>query len=333
MKLSVVIPAYNAAAFIEKSYQQLQAQELQEVEFLYVNNNSTDDTVAQIEKLQQTDTRVQFLQQPKQGAAAARNRGIQAAKSAYVNVVDVDDEIYPGALKEMMAVLDAHPGVEAVFGKMVKSYKGIAETKKPKAESGKVVVKEKPYWGLKWFSSLKDVVGPPAFLYRKKVFENIGYYNESIRNNEDTAFDIKLGMLCTVAFLDRYVYLYFKHASSTIQTSKRQMPRAFMVWPRLVKEHLPFYLSHEVPKRFETLLFSQLFQAMGRQLVYTRGYAKRRQLKKELLDELKAVKIPRVISRYLTILALCPWGGIHKVYRYVVVRYAVKHLPRQKPDS
>src|SRR5690606_32565515 len=174
MKLSVVIPAYNAAEFIDKSYESIINQNLIDFEIIYVDNNSTDATNKAIHQLLSRDNRVKLLLQPKQGAAAARNMGIKAAKGDYIYVFDVDDEIYPNAINTMVGVLDRYKDVDAVFGKMVKSYKGISETDKPKDESCEVIIKEKPYWGLRWFSSLKYVVGPPAFMYRASVFKKIG---------------------------------------------------------------------------------------------------------------------------------------------------------------
>src|SRR5690606_7310577 len=114
------------------------------------------------------------------------------------------------------------------------------------------------------------------------------------------------GMTCNIACLDSYVYLYFKHTESTIQQAKRSMPRAFMVWPRLVKEHLPFYLSQETPKRFQELLFSQLFQSMGRQLVFTRGFKARKDLKKQLTKDINPIRIPFIIDLFLSIFIILP---------------------------
>lgn len=326
MLLSVVIPVFNGADFINQAYQGILNQGLDDFEILFVDNNSTDQSVSLIESLCKSDTRVRLFHQTLQGAAAARNKGIQHAKGDYVYVFDVDDEIYPGALQSMIKVLDENPGVLAVFGKMVKSYQGIDTTPKPKDETHQVILKEPPYWGLKWFSSLKEVVGPPAFLYRKDVFKTIGLYNEAINNNEDTALDIKLGMQCSIAYLDSYVYLYFKHEASTIQTSKRHMERAFMIWPRLVKEHLPFYLSQETPKRFQDLLFNQLFQSMSRQICFTQGFQSRLQLRQRLLQELRPLRAPFMIRFYLTILAVLPLEPVRKVYGYYIVPYVVKRL-------
>ena len=120
MKLSVVIPVYNGADFINKSYNSIINQNIKDFEILYVDNNSTDDSVKEIESLKEKDSRVKLLFQPKQGAAPARNMGINNASGGYVYVFDVDDEIYPKALQNMINVLDQNDGVDAVFGKMVK---------------------------------------------------------------------------------------------------------------------------------------------------------------------------------------------------------------------
>ncbi|MFD1014610.1 glycosyltransferase family 2 protein [Winogradskyella rapida] len=326
MQLSVVIPVYNGADFIDKSYQSILNQHVDDFEILYVDNNSTDSSVQNIQKLITQDKRVKLFKQAKQGAAPARNLGIEKAKGDYVYMFDVDDEIYPHALHKMLAVLEGNKDVDAVFGKMVKSYKGITETEKPTDETDKVVFKEKPYWGLLWFEHLKHVVGPPAFLYRRSVFDKIGVYPEEIKIGEDTAFDIRLGMTSAVAFLDSYVYLYYKHEVSTIQQSKRQMPRAFMIWPRLVKAHLPFYLEYNPPKTFKKILFSQLFQSMGRQLVYTPEFKERKRLKQQLFDDIKGISIPISIRLYLSILVILPLEVLRKIYGYHLVPRVVKQL-------
>ena len=326
MKLSVVIPVYNAEGFIQKSYDSIINQNIEDFEIIYIDNNSSDKSASTILQLAHNDSRVKLFHQPKQGAASARNLGINMSKGAYIYVFDVDDEIYPNALITMIAVLDNNIIVEAVFGKMVKSYKSISETIKPNDESNALLIKDKPYWGLRWFSDLRTVVGPPAFLYRREVFSKIGLYNEAITNNEDTAFDIKLGMKCTVASLDMYVYLYFKHENSTIQTTKRQVPRAFMIWPRLVKEHLPFYQQHSVPIQFKTLLFAQIYQAMARQICYTIGLGKRYALKQQLLSEIKSINVPFSIRFYLGILVILPFELLRKIYGYHIVPAEIKKL-------
>ncbi|WP_104734327.1 glycosyltransferase family 2 protein [Hanstruepera ponticola] len=334
MKLSIIIPVYNGEKFILRSYKSILNQNIEDIDYeiLYINNNSTDNSEQIIRILQQENSQIKLYNQTKQGEAQARNMGIEKASGDYLYQLDVDDQTFPSVLNRMIKVLDKYPEVDAVFGKMYKTNKTLATINIPSDQTHEVLIKEKPYWGLKWFSDLGSVVGEGAFMHRRKVFETIGCYTEELPIiGTDLAFDIKLGMLCNIAYLDTYIYLYFKHDISLIQGVKKKMPRAFMVWPRLVKEHLPFYFSHKVPKRFEILLFSQLFQSLGRQITFTEGITKRFQLKKQLFDEIAEVEIPLLIRVYLTILVVFPFSFNRKIYGYYIVPYAVKRIPSQKP--
>lgn len=330
MKVSVIIPIFNGADFVLKSYQSIINQNLIDFELIYVNNNSTDSTEDEIKTLQHKDARIHYFFQPKQGAAPARNMGIKKAKGDYVYVFDVDDEIYPNALNRMIHVLDGYPNVDAVFGKMVKSYNDILDTEKPIDETNEVILKDPPYWGIHWFSSLRHVVGPPAFLYRKKVFDKIGFYNEDLKNDEDTALDIKLGMTSNVAFLDTYVYLYFKHHNSTIQQTKKKGRMIFHTWNRYTKEHLPFYLENDVPFRFKEILFGQLFGSMGKLICHTNSFKKRKQQMNDIQNDIKPLLVPIFIKLYLTILVFLPHKPLLKFYVYYLSPWYVnKQLKTQ----
>lgn len=324
MKLSVIIPAYNASRFIRKSYQTILNQNVDDFEIIYVDNNSSDSTLDEIKKLSDTDKRVSWYVQTTQGAGATRNKGLENAKGNYLYFFDVDDDIYPDAINKMINVLDTHQEIEAVFGKMLKSSEGISETVKPQDETDELVIKPKPFWGLQWFSSLKTVVGPPAFLYRREVFDKIGGYNEALRIGQDTAVDIKLGMTCNVAFLDTYIYLYYKHTTSTIEQFKEVTPRATLQWPRFVKEHLPFYLNNTHEKEFGQKFLRQLYNILAKQIYFTKGLANRITFKNQLLSEIEAVKPPFLLRWYLNFLVLLPFSYVLKFYSYYLVPYIVK---------
>ena len=323
MKLSVIIPVYNGAQFINHSYNAIIKQNLKDFEIIYVDNNSVDNSVDLIRAICDKDSRVYLYNQRKQGAGAARNLGIFKARGEYIYLFDVDDEIYSGALNRMIHILDDTPQVEAVFGRMVKSYKCIRETKKPNDETLKVTVRQPPDLGIRWFSDLKTVVGPPAFLYRKIVFEKIGGYNEHLLVGEDTALDIKLGMTCCVAEYDAYVYLYRKHELSTSQKAKKQESIIFHTWRRYVLEHLPFYFKHAPSIDYKRILFQGVFGMMGKLIFYTSGFHKRKDVLKQIPQDITPVKIPFFITVYLYLLVVMPVKILLKVYVYWVARFYV----------
>ena len=132
-----------------------------------------------------------------------------------------------------------------------------------------------------------------------------------------------------MVFIDTYIYVYIKHDVSLIQGVKRKMPRAFMVWPRLIREHVPFFLTHETPLEFNQMLFTQLFQSMGRQLIFTEDATKRRQLKQRLFYDLKDIEIPLYIRLYLSLLTIFPFDILRKIYGYYLVPYVVRNIVKK----
>lgn len=332
-KISIIIPVYNGEIFIKKSYEFILNQGIDNIEIIYVDNNSKDNSVKEIKKLQLVDDRVLLFHQSIQGAAAARNKGLENARGRYVYMFDVDDQIYPGALFSMIKVLDEYPEVEAVFGRMMKSHNDINKTELPESESNEVIIKEKPYWGLKWFSDLSTVVGPPAFLYRREVFEKIGFYELPLRTGQDTALDIKLGMLCNIAFIDRYIYLYLKHGASTTDIVKKKTDRSFMQWPRFTKSHLPFYLNNSVPLDFKRILFKGIYGSMGRMINLTKGYKNRKRLKYQLLKDILPLKTPLLLNLYLEVLVIFNSSFVFKLYIYYFLPRILPHIISVKDAS
>lgn len=325
IEISIILPVYNGENFIQKAYYFILGQKIENIEIIFVDNNSKDNSIEEIQKLQAIDQRILLLRQSIQGAAAARNKGIENAKGKYLYMFDVDDQIFPGALSSMKRVLDENEEIDAVFGKMIKSHNDINETEIPYKDTDEVINKNKPYWGLKWFSDLSSVVGPPAFLYRKSVFEKIGFYETNVPASEDTALDIKLGMLCNVAFIDRYVYLYFKHEMATTHLIKQKTDRAFMQWPRFTRSHLPFYLNHKVPVEFKKILFKGIYRSLARMLNLTKGIKNRKALKDQLLKEISPIETPWIINSYLNFMVLINTTLVYKIYIYYFIP---KFLPK-----
>jgi len=97
--VSIVMPAWNAAAFIARSVESVLAQTHRELELLIVDDGSTDDTAALIDRWAAADTRIKPIHQRNAGVAAARNAGIAAATGRYVAFLDSDDWWHPRKLE------------------------------------------------------------------------------------------------------------------------------------------------------------------------------------------------------------------------------------------
>ncbi len=106
MNVSVIIPVYNAAATIGESIESAVKQMEEEDEILVVNNRSSDASVAKIREFQsQYPSRIRLVDEPIQGASAARNRGLKEAKGDWIQFLDADDILLPGKLQQQRLLI------------------------------------------------------------------------------------------------------------------------------------------------------------------------------------------------------------------------------------
>ena len=93
--ISVVVPVYNAEAFLERTVGSILAQTYPNLEILLVNDGSGDRSLAICHELEKRDARIRVFDKENGGASTARNVGIRNAKGRYIGFVDSDDLILP----------------------------------------------------------------------------------------------------------------------------------------------------------------------------------------------------------------------------------------------
>lgn len=99
MKLSIIIPAYNAEAYLPQCLDSILAQERQDCEVIVVDDGSTDGTAALLERYPD----VKVVHQENRGMSTARNRGLDEAQGEYILFVDSDDLLTDGSLTTLVA--------------------------------------------------------------------------------------------------------------------------------------------------------------------------------------------------------------------------------------
>jgi glycosyltransferase involved in cell wall biosynthesis len=99
--VSVVIPCFNAEAFLEETIQSVLAQTHQPNEIIVVDDGSTDRSR---EIARSFGKAIRFFEQTNQGVSVARNRGIEASLSHWIAFLDADDLWHPKKLEEQLAL-------------------------------------------------------------------------------------------------------------------------------------------------------------------------------------------------------------------------------------
>ena len=121
--ISVVIPAFNAEATIERAVDSVLGQEGVDLEVIVVDDGSTDGTVEIIEFLARRDSRVSVLRNTHTGPGAARNMGIDAATGEWLAFLDADDEYAPEAFATILKRVNGRDVGLVIFSiELVRAY-------------------------------------------------------------------------------------------------------------------------------------------------------------------------------------------------------------------
>ena len=106
MKLSVIIPCYNAERYLGECLDSVLSQSETDFEVILVDDGSRDGTLAIARDYASRDARVTALHQENAGVCAARNLGLDCAQGEWVTFVDADDLLVPDAFSSMLAAAD-----------------------------------------------------------------------------------------------------------------------------------------------------------------------------------------------------------------------------------
>lgn len=173
--VSVVIPAYNATAYVREAVESALQQTYKNIEIIVVDDGSTDnlrETLASYVK----QGMVRYLYQKNKGLSAARNTGIREARGEYIALLDADDMFLPNKIEKQVAFLTAHPECDVCYCDLWHFYEG---------EEGKMLKLNYTYYsGSEVFPHLlkKNFINPLTTVFRKSIFERFGYFDESIRH-------------------------------------------------------------------------------------------------------------------------------------------------------
>ena len=110
--VSVVIPVHNGECYLGEAIESVLGQTYRPIELVVVDDASVDGSAAVCKRF----TEIRYIHQSHAGAAAARNRGVDAASGTLLSFLDADDLWVPEKLARQIAAFDAEPELDMVLG-------------------------------------------------------------------------------------------------------------------------------------------------------------------------------------------------------------------------
>ena len=110
--VSVLLPVYNGGKFVAGTIASILNQSFGDFELIVINDGSTDDTKAVLEKVH--DPRLRIIHKPNEGLGKTLNLGLRSARGKYIARIDADDLADPERLEKQVAFLEARPEIAVV---------------------------------------------------------------------------------------------------------------------------------------------------------------------------------------------------------------------------
>lgn len=228
MNISVIIPVYNVEKYISRAIDSVLIQS-EVTELILVNDGSTDHSLNICITKQKNDSRIIIAHHPRyrnRGVSASRNLGILIAKNEFVAFLDSDDYYEPGRFNKTKLCFSSNSEIDGVY-EMVGIHSDYGIKKKysiiESIDPNKLFENLQPLGEKVWFHI-------NGLTLKKKIFEKIGYFDESLKTSEDTLQWFKVASVCKLVpgEINNFVALSEK-LSTGLSSNKSQVEKDFVV--------------------------------------------------------------------------------------------------------
>ena len=199
--ISVVIPLYNKEKYIKATIDSVLNQNFLDFEIIVVNDGSTDDSFKIVENIE--DSRIRLYTNKNHGLSYSRNYGIKKAKAEYIAFLDADDlwvEDFLETIKHLIKTNNKN-SVFATNVKVLQPNKIPIIISKPIDNNYIKIIKE-------YFKLDKNIFCPSSLVINKSVFEEAGYFDESINYGEEYDFYIRCFSIYNLVYYSDFKVYY-----------------------------------------------------------------------------------------------------------------------------
>jgi len=224
-KISIVTPLYNGSKTLEETAESVFSQDFTDWEWIFFDDGSKDGTQEIAKKYKKELPGKIFYYEHSQnknyGTAYTRNRAVEKSKGEIIAFIDQDDIWFKNRLSWQFNLLEKKDDCAMIWGPCLYWYKE-REFKQPVGYQGTGLTSglyRPPEFIEIFLSDLRGTPLPGASLVRRKCFDEVNGFEESIKGSEDIVLWLKLADKFPIYYEDEILVKYRKHQDSTLRVA------------------------------------------------------------------------------------------------------------------
>lgn len=232
-KVSVIIPTYNCARYLDESIASVLAQSHTNFEIIVVDDGSTDNTGEVLGKYK-SNVRIKTVYQQNMGVGEARNTGMRLSEGEYICFLDSDDVLEPESLSTRVGVLAAEGSVAMVFtdyslrhderesiSQYLSQNRFLEFFNNALAPSPQSCTFFNDSFTELFYSFSPHPIWTGTVMLRKSVIDSVGFFRGDIPIGEDTDYWLRIAERSQIAYLDKQTAVYNHYRSSITKDTKK----------------------------------------------------------------------------------------------------------------
>jgi glycosyltransferase involved in cell wall biosynthesis len=219
-RVSVIMPVYNAQAYLDASVRSILAQTLSDFELICIDDGSTDASLGILRRFEREDARVRVITRPNTGIVGALNDGLAAARGELIARMDADDVSLPTRFAQQVDYLDAHSDVVALGAWVVEvdAYRSpLHERQTPTLHEAIDAAHMAGHGGQ---------IAHPSVMMRAAALRSVGGYRSCCEWAEDLDLFLRLAEVGRLANLPSVLLHYRQHSANVCFTRQKQQRAA-----------------------------------------------------------------------------------------------------------
>lgn len=228
IKISVILPVYNVAPYLDQCLDSIESQTLQSIEIICIDDGSTDMSLEILQRHQGQDHRIKIITQENVGAGAARNVGLAMAKGKYLSFLDADDFIDKDTFKLAYDMAEARNADITIYKSFLYDNRTGSEQKNTYSVRNERLPKSATFSRVQISSNIFTSIMGWAWdkLYKRTFVLNSGLLFQEQRTTNDMYF-VYASLLKAprITILDKYLYHQRRNVSTSLSNSRE------LSWP------------------------------------------------------------------------------------------------------